>query len=532
MAVVSGHDYDVFISYAHFDNSDAWVTQFFDQLHKDLTRKVANQRNLSIAFDRSADRGFGVLSDDISKKVRGSAFFLFLLSQSSIQSDWCFEEFELFHSTHADAGKRVLIIELDNLLSNATFLKALTPHPRRTAILHKIIHYKRRYFWRQASPSAAVDQLNLRTSALEYLKEMNELVRDLSTAINAAIGNEPPPPPEEMHELARDLSTKIHAAVGNEPPPLPEERVRMVFAACPAELEPRRRRIVRALSSLPWLDVDTIDAQSIDASAFVRLAHQRIESCDLYLQVVGATEQPGADDIPLKLLETQIEHARSKGKKLMLWRSLDILDEDMVDTDREICRRYDVRAQTVSDFVASVAAEAMRIAEAKASARKQRRVAGDPRVGSGPAARGEFGSEGPVDILVCLNPDPQQSEIVKSYPDKVLAHVPAHAMTPPLDDRELLRQGFLDSDASLVVHFDPNNPRFGSAAISEFLKITSQKKGRSLIRLFKGTKIPVQNFQLRPNVDFRIILADRPDDYEKLEPFVKELRALRGGGRE
>jgi hypothetical protein len=505
MAVVPGHDYDLFISYAHLDNNDAWVTQFFDQLHKDLTRKVVEQKRLSIVFDRSEIRGCGVLSADVSEKVRGSAFLLFFLSQSSIQSDWCFEEFELFHSAHADARQRVFIVELDNLLNNATFLKALKPHPRRSAILKKIISYKRRGFWRRASPSASVEQLNLRTCELEYRKEMNELVLDLSMAINAA--------------------------VGNEQPQSPEIRVQVVFAACPAELEPRRRQILRALRSLPWLDVATIDAQSIDASAFIRLARERIESCDLCLQVVGATEQ-SADDIPLKLIETQIEHARSKGKKLMLWRSLDIVDEDMVDTDYEICRRYAVRAQTVSDFVASVAMEATRIAAAKAYARDQRRAAGDAPVGSGPAGRGELGSEGPVDLLVCLNPDPQQSEIVKSYPEKVLAQVPAHAMTPPLDDRELLRQGFLDSDASLVVHFDPDNPRFGSAAISEFLKITSQKKGRSLIRLFKGTKIPVQNFYLRPNVDFRIILADRPDDYEKLEPFVKELRAMRGGSRE
>jgi TIR domain len=498
MAVVPGHTSDLFISYAHFDNNDAWVTQFFDQLHKDLTRKVVDQRSLSIIFDRSEIRGCGVLSADIAEKVRGSAFFLFLLSQSSIQSDWCFEEFELFHSTRADAGQRVFIVELDNLLNNATFLKALKPHPKRSTILKKIISYKRRGFWRRASPSASVEQLNLRTCELEYRKEMNELVLDLSMAINAA--------------------------VGNEQPPSPDDRIRVVFAACPAELEPRRRQIVRALRSLPWLDVSTIDAQSIDASAFIRRARECIESCDLCLQVVGATEQQGADDIPLKLIETQIEHARSKGKKLMLWRSLDIIDEDMVDTDYEICRRYAVRAQTVSDFVASVAAEAKRIAAAKAYAREQRAAAGDP------LGRGSV--EGAVDLLVCLNPDPQQSEIVKSYPEKVLAQVPAHAMTPPLDDRELLRQGFLDSDASLVVHFDPDNPRFGSAAISEFLKITSQKKGRSLIRLFKGTKIPVQNFYLRPNVDFRIILADRPDDYEKLEPFVKELRAMRGGSRD
>jgi hypothetical protein len=500
MAVVPGHAYDLFISYAHLDNNDAWVTQFFDQLHKDLARKVVDQMNLSIAFDRSEIRGAGVLSADIAEKVGGSAFLLFLLSQSSIQSNWCLEEFELFHSTHADAQRRVFIVDLDNLLNNATFFKALKPHLKCHPVLEKVKSYKRRGFWWQPSPSASVEQLNLRTCELEYRKEMNELVLDLSMAINAA--------------------------VGNEQPPSPEDRVRVVFAACPAELEPRRRQILRALRRLSWLDVAAIDAQSIDASAFTQLARESIESCDICLQVVGATEQRGADDIPLKIIYKQIEHARSKDKTLMLWRSLDILDEEMVNEDREICSRYNVRAQTVSDFVASIAAEGRKIAAAKARAREHRRTP----VGSEPAARGEAGSDGPVDLLVCLNPDPQQSEIVKSYPEKVLAQVPAHAMTPPLDNRELLRQSFLVSDASLVVHFDAHNPGFGSAAISEFLKITSQKQGKSLIRLFKGTKIPVQNFYLRPNVDFRIILGDRPDDYEKLQPFVEELRALRGGG--
>lgn len=88
MATVMGHEYDVFVSYAHADNEipvssaavDGWVTTLAKNLN---IGPNVYRKNLFI--DHQLKPG-DVFSDDLVAKVQNSALLVLLLSQNYIDS--------------------------------------------------------------------------------------------------------------------------------------------------------------------------------------------------------------------------------------------------------------------------------------------------------------------------------------------------------------------------------------------------------------------------------------------------------------
>ena len=110
--IVSHHD--VFVSYAHIDNSPArgvshgWVSN----LHFDLERALARQLggHCSIWFDQSELRGNHIATPEISAKLRQTKTLIAVVSKAYVRSEWCQHELALFRERASAGGSDSLFV--------------------------------------------------------------------------------------------------------------------------------------------------------------------------------------------------------------------------------------------------------------------------------------------------------------------------------------------------------------------------------------------------------------------------------------
>jgi hypothetical protein len=104
MPYLQGFVNDIFISFAHIDNTEGWVETFQIRLRDRLAQigiKVGIWRDTKL-------RGTDLFSDEIFEQLRGSALLLSIVSPTSISSHWCQDERQKFEQFAAlNGGFRV-----------------------------------------------------------------------------------------------------------------------------------------------------------------------------------------------------------------------------------------------------------------------------------------------------------------------------------------------------------------------------------------------------------------------------------------
>lgn len=115
MALISGFDHDIFISYAHINNSKlpdeskGWVEQFYNYLTIELERCHGRTGALKVWWDTKKIDGNTYFDSIIEEGIKKSAIFLCLNSSGYKQSDYCKQELDAFHSKiqHEDLGSKI-----------------------------------------------------------------------------------------------------------------------------------------------------------------------------------------------------------------------------------------------------------------------------------------------------------------------------------------------------------------------------------------------------------------------------------------
>src|SRR5262245_4746502 len=122
MDFIERDQHDVFISYAHADNTlfygaeKGLVTTFAFNLEILLSRKLA--RNATIWMDHRELTGNKPLTPAIMDALDKTAVIVVMVSMRYLASEWCRKEREQFLkviSQRTSAGSRVFIVELDKL---------------------------------------------------------------------------------------------------------------------------------------------------------------------------------------------------------------------------------------------------------------------------------------------------------------------------------------------------------------------------------------------------------------------------------
>lgn len=118
MGVVPGFEFDLFISYAHDNDVDGWVSNFRDDLEKQLCQQLPARP--TIWFDRSGLRG-QALDAGIADAVYRSAVLVSVVSSRYLRSDYCVPKELLPFAQHqhpafplvVDTFKRIVVAAYD-----------------------------------------------------------------------------------------------------------------------------------------------------------------------------------------------------------------------------------------------------------------------------------------------------------------------------------------------------------------------------------------------------------------------------------
>jgi len=111
MSLISGFENDIFISYAHKDNSSVaqeWVKQFYVYL-KDMLIRSTGRSDIGIWWDDKKMDGNTYFDQSIRKGLDKSAIIICLHSPSYIQSEWCIKELETFAKITEEDGIGVMV---------------------------------------------------------------------------------------------------------------------------------------------------------------------------------------------------------------------------------------------------------------------------------------------------------------------------------------------------------------------------------------------------------------------------------------
>jgi hypothetical protein len=96
MAYLEQFEHDVFISYAHDNNTRGWVSDLRDVLEERLVSYLGSPPRPSVWFDNDQVTGMEEIKRTIPTACQRSAALLCVLSPSYLRSEWCKKEREAF----------------------------------------------------------------------------------------------------------------------------------------------------------------------------------------------------------------------------------------------------------------------------------------------------------------------------------------------------------------------------------------------------------------------------------------------------
>ncbi|MCB1489147.1 MAG: toll/interleukin-1 receptor domain-containing protein, partial [Bauldia sp.] len=362
MAFVPGYENDVFISYAHADNEvdvfgGAWVDKLAKYLGIALKQRLGRGDEVKIFFDSNRLRANHHL-DEILQNVRTSAVFLAIGSPSYVNRQWTRDELAAFIESSNDSRRLFCVERLP-----------LDPGERYPDPLND---YYRVNFWQRDPaddiPLTVTQQLN---SDLYYvlLQKLAEQIRSQLVAMRKQGAAPPlspmpipgsPPPPVSSHEADMAMPAPaptpapamMHTAAP-EPAPAAPAPAAPVYASAPAEavpaaaaadehvktvmiaqvtedLEADREQLVSYLDQcgIPNLPTDFYPQGSADFKAAVE---QDLARSDLFVQLLGRTSGRRPRDMPEGYLVAQYQLAEAAGRKILQWRSPDLVPDDVAD---------------------------------------------------------------------------------------------------------------------------------------------------------------------------------------------------------
>ena len=212
MAVGPGHEYDVFVSYAHADNeiplgSSAdygWVTALATNLGQGYRKRLFIDHQL-----KPGD----AFSDDLLAKVEKSALLVLLLSQNYIDSEWCGKELDHFVRTRGDDPEKPTDVFVVELAPFDTFDGV----PANIHLLRKRLIHAQFWYKPPDSPSPLragypIPKDSEQQSRERYWRALNEL----KDAIDSRLRALPPRTPERHGFCAARRSRASTAAAGQQ----------------------------------------------------------------------------------------------------------------------------------------------------------------------------------------------------------------------------------------------------------------------------------------------------------------------------
>jgi hypothetical protein len=187
MALVSGCDNEIFISYSHIDNEPfgdprgGWVDIFHEQLQNFVD--VHTGRRIKLWRDKRLT-GAEVFSDEIEQQLRRSAVLVTVISPGYMRSEWCNRELVGFTKTAETQGN----LRVGNLQRVVKVLRLPVERSALPPVLDDVLGAQ---FYREDPASGRTRDLLLDPSAdarQVFMARVDDVAQDLSRLLDAMAG--------------------------------------------------------------------------------------------------------------------------------------------------------------------------------------------------------------------------------------------------------------------------------------------------------------------------------------------------------
>jgi hypothetical protein len=313
VALGPGHQYDVFVSYAHADNekpigssaSFGWVTTLAHNLN---TGGGHYPKRLFIDHQLKPGDAF---SDDLLSKVANSTTLLLLLSQNYIDSAWCGKELDHFIRAHASDPDKPADVFVVELFPFETF----TDVPSNIQKLRRrLIHAK---FWLRpadaASPLLAGEpspQESEPESAQRYWRVLHELRNAMDS---------------RLRTLRRDASpSAAPVRTTDATPPSPQKTAKpllgtILLAGATDDLVAQRDAVKAALEPEGIVILPEGDYVGLNPEQFETDLDRDLAQCQLFVQLLSLTVGRSGKGFAAPLPQLQFDRAVSAKLPIMQW---------------------------------------------------------------------------------------------------------------------------------------------------------------------------------------------------------------------
>lgn len=456
MNYVSGYEHDVFVSYAHVDDTPlgeakkkGWVTNLIALLETRLAQRLGRSDAFSIWMDREL-AGNVRITREIAKTLDATATLLVVLSPGYVASDWCKREYETFCKVlsrkRQDSDSRIFVVEFDKLDS---------PRPE---VLDDLKGYS---FWieddAKSSKTLGLTK-DTEDEELAYWRQFDALARDVERELKRLVTTS-----------GSSAGADRHAA---EPRPV------VFLAEVTDDLDPPRES-VRAYLDQYAVDVLPAALYPRDPADYETRLRADLEKSKAFVQLLSSAAGKKPPELPQGRLRLQFDVAQELGKPILQWRDRDLDLTQVADADhRQLLEGPSVLAMGLEEFKATVKEKALQKDKPPEEATR------DTSAGAG----------GQINAFVFINTERDDRELA----DEVCAFLKkeeiAYALPleegRPTEKREDLEDNLRDCDALIVIYGNAT-VRWVREQLRQAHKIIAARR-RSLyaLALFEGPPLP------------------------------------------
>ena len=192
MAYVDGFEYDIFISYAHYDNETGdedkhgWVEQFYKEL--DITFGQRNGRTNAVKIwwdDRLEGNSF--FDQSIQEGIHKSAIMLCLMSPNYLESEYCKDERELFYKKAQEEALGLKVGDRSRIMNLLLYNIHYSKWPKELSGTSGFPFYQ--------AKNEDDQGYRQHTGDIRFQNQLQELVTAITNLLNAIKKPPPPPPP-------------------------------------------------------------------------------------------------------------------------------------------------------------------------------------------------------------------------------------------------------------------------------------------------------------------------------------------------
>ena len=296
MAYVANYDWDVFISYARFDDEPlvpgerGWVSSFVNALRVAVRSFLGEE--ISLYFDLNAVRRGEDDIEDMMRAVSSSAIMVAVASPAYCKRKWTMAELDAFQS-RSDDRHRLLVAERLPVGGEEGWPEVLDS---------KI----RMQFWHAQPGREARAPFPLAPGTEQYGQLLMDLAHNLQGQLRAL----------------RNARRALETAPPEPGPPAAANGARQILLAQPTddaadEVDDLRRYLAQYGDRVGLLPSH---AYPQGGAQFAAAFEADLAAADLFVQLLGDSAGRRPPDLPSGYTRFQLERAKAAGKKILQWR--------------------------------------------------------------------------------------------------------------------------------------------------------------------------------------------------------------------